>query len=474
MGSLDGKGQITVCVGNYGYYNEGELRDTWIDLPVPDSELKAFLLRNGLYDAEHEETYVSDYDGIPLGMGYGGAFSEYASLEDLNLLARVMEATPDWQLEQLRGAFEAGADQPGTVIGVANLVAQPDELPYSEYLYQPDDPSNGVTSREEALALTEVEERGGLENLDRNELERHFDVEAWGGDLRIEDVNVGDEGWCWKEGVEGPETDAFATVSEAAEGMGVGVGDPDAEVRVGERDSRKPADIPAGEVRSILRRELAYAPEVADPIPDDVAADERTLLLMAGQLDDFDREAVGMYMDMRCAYPHEPEALASVIAGHEQIDYRHYTSRALDMDLRLGETLLDELGVESLSDEMLKTYFDYEGYGCEAAFDYGLGEHGYLWGDMPDERRYSREDLEEMYPDLGQGPDGIGHESRDPSPDRRNDDGPDEDGVSARGEGPDPVSLLAPTAAALIARAVAAGEQHAALSKSVSGRRRFL
>lgn len=26
---------LSVCIGNYGYYNEGELHDTWITLPLP-------------------------------------------------------------------------------------------------------------------------------------------------------------------------------------------------------------------------------------------------------------------------------------------------------------------------------------------------------------------------------------------------------------------------------------------------------
>lgn len=29
-----------VCIGNYGYYNEGELRDRWITLPKTDSEIE--------------------------------------------------------------------------------------------------------------------------------------------------------------------------------------------------------------------------------------------------------------------------------------------------------------------------------------------------------------------------------------------------------------------------------------------------
>lgn len=34
---------IDVCIGNYGYYNEGELRDAWISLPKTTGEIRDFL-----------------------------------------------------------------------------------------------------------------------------------------------------------------------------------------------------------------------------------------------------------------------------------------------------------------------------------------------------------------------------------------------------------------------------------------------
>ena len=91
----DNEGTITVCIGNYGYYNESELRDRWITLPKTDAEIQQFLTDNGLQDAQHEEIYISDYDGIPFGFNYGTIFSEYTHLDDLNLLAKQMELRPD-------------------------------------------------------------------------------------------------------------------------------------------------------------------------------------------------------------------------------------------------------------------------------------------------------------------------------------------------------------------------------------------
>lgn len=31
---------LSVCIGNYGYYNEGELHDTWITLPKTEAEIR--------------------------------------------------------------------------------------------------------------------------------------------------------------------------------------------------------------------------------------------------------------------------------------------------------------------------------------------------------------------------------------------------------------------------------------------------
>lgn len=391
--------QVTVCVGNYGYYNEGELRDQWITLPKSEEEIRGFLRDNGLFDSLHEETYISDYDGIPFGLPYGGAFSELTSLRDLNLLAHVMAETPDWQLEQVARAFECGADAPDDIVGLCNIVAQSDDIPFSEFTYKPDDPGNMVSSPEEAFAFTEIEERGGIEELPRDELERHFDVERYGRDMRIAEVRARDEGWCWKDSMEGPAADRYKSVAVAFDDAGWEAGDLDTVVDVAEpgegHDLRPISELTPGEVRHLLAREVGYAPKLEDAVPEDVAADERMCLLLADGLDDFHREAVSAYLDAQVGYPNAPAELASVIAGADEIDYREYTSRNSDIDIRVGETLAEEYGIDEAD---LTRYFDYGEYGREAAQDgVLLSNEGYLWGSMPSANAYSREELEEKY-----------------------------------------------------------------------------
>lgn len=69
---------LNVCIGNYGYYNEGSLHDAWITLPKTEAEIRDFLHLNQLQDSQHEEIYISDYDGIPFGTRL--LFNEFSTM----------------------------------------------------------------------------------------------------------------------------------------------------------------------------------------------------------------------------------------------------------------------------------------------------------------------------------------------------------------------------------------------------------
>lgn len=142
--------EITICVGNYGYYDEGKLHDTWLDLPKKRSEINTFLRTHQLRDRFHEEIYISDYDGIPFGFSYGTIFSEYTSLDDLNLLAATMQLYPN-ETKIVEEALSTGCDAPDSVIRLINWILQADNVPY--YAYDiPDHMSSA--SAEEKLGYT--------------------------------------------------------------------------------------------------------------------------------------------------------------------------------------------------------------------------------------------------------------------------------------------------------------------------------
>lgn len=199
----DNEGTITVCIGNYGYYNEGELRDRWITLPKTDAEIQQFLTDNSLQDAQHEEIYISDYDGIPFGFDYGTIFSECTHLDDLNLLAKQMELRPD-AVERVQEVLDTGCDAPGNIIELMNLVEQADEIPFYSYEYSDmyNKDSWGQTcldrlSNEENYGYTLLEGTPLMELLEQNSAAMSaFDVGEYGRQCAESDyVTLSDEGY---------------------------------------------------------------------------------------------------------------------------------------------------------------------------------------------------------------------------------------------------------------------------------------
>ena len=132
MAKNDFRDGFDVCVGNWGYYSEGELRDTWMHLPIDPDKIEPWLRSHGLVDAEHEETYISDYDGLPLRCPQ--VFDEYGRLDKLNVLAMQLTLLPEGDLAHIQAAIDYG-EPLDHLDELMNLVAQADELPVFDYLY---------------------------------------------------------------------------------------------------------------------------------------------------------------------------------------------------------------------------------------------------------------------------------------------------------------------------------------------------
>lgn len=131
MANNDFRDGFDVCVGNWGYYSEGELRDTWMHLPIDPDKIEPWLRSHGLVDAEHEETYISDYDGLPFRCPQ--VFDEYARLDKLNVLAMQLTLLPEGDLAHIQAAIDYG-EPLDHLDELMNLVAQADELPVFDYL----------------------------------------------------------------------------------------------------------------------------------------------------------------------------------------------------------------------------------------------------------------------------------------------------------------------------------------------------
>lgn len=177
---------LSVCIGNYGYYNEGELHDTWITLPKTEAEIRDFLHLNRLQDPLHEEIYISDYDGVPFGTRL--LFNEFCHLEDLNLLAKQLVTANPADLEKV-GAWIQANDTPESLVGLMNLIEQADDIPFYSWgydgAYDKDEFGNMIyttMSPEKNYGHEMVEQNEELKRIldSSSQIESAFDYEKYG------------------------------------------------------------------------------------------------------------------------------------------------------------------------------------------------------------------------------------------------------------------------------------------------------
>ena len=179
---------LRVCVGNYGYYNEGELHDAWITLPKSEEEIEKFLNEHQLQDAQHEEIYISDYDGIPFDLT--GVFNEYAWLSDLSLLAKQLQSIDDDE-EEAVSAWIASNHTPEDIIELMNLIEQAGDIPYYKYVYG----DQICWSKEEKFGWEMLDNDPEVKDfLDEHSLMDCFDVEHYCRENSY-DVYLGEDGW---------------------------------------------------------------------------------------------------------------------------------------------------------------------------------------------------------------------------------------------------------------------------------------
>lgn len=177
---------LNVCIGNYGYYNEGSLHDAWITLPKTEAEIRDFLHLNQLQDSQHEEIYISDYDGIPFGTRL--LFNEFCHLEDLNLLAKQLVTANPADLEKV-GAWIQANDTPESLVGLMNLIEQADDIPFYSWgydgAYDKDEFGNMIyttMSPERNYGYEMVEQNEELKHIldSSSQIESAFDYEKYG------------------------------------------------------------------------------------------------------------------------------------------------------------------------------------------------------------------------------------------------------------------------------------------------------
>ena len=181
---------IKLYLANLGKYNEGELKGAWIELPYTQEELEEKFVEIGIahYDAEgnyvpyvvetdekgyeymYEEYAIHDYEtdlDIPI--------NEYSSLSNLNAIENNVNYN---EVDKVNILLNNGD------ISLRDLIETPAYKLLEDYSFVELDSS--ISNEDEKIGYGYIDEvMCGIDQLPREVLERYFDFEAYGRDLRL-------------------------------------------------------------------------------------------------------------------------------------------------------------------------------------------------------------------------------------------------------------------------------------------------
>ena len=163
--------ELRAFITNLGKYNEGELVGEWVDFPIDEDEERELMERIGIDGRRYEEYFVTDYEG---DVDWHEYFGEYPSIKWLNETAEKLE---DWDDD--------------TFCAVCEYAGIEEALEYDgEWSLLPD------VNTDEELGYYYADEFGTVDFGGNDVLERYFDYEAYGRDIRLEaDGCFTDWGW---------------------------------------------------------------------------------------------------------------------------------------------------------------------------------------------------------------------------------------------------------------------------------------
>ena len=160
-------GRIKIFLTNLGKYADGYLIGEWVKLPVPKDKLNDILARIGI-DEHNEEYFITDYETTLGSLN----ISEYASLEELNELAELVEDLSDSEYEKLSAVLET--ESPTTIKEIIEIVGQLDEFDLLAEVTT--DEQIGEYYAELSCIFQSVPDH----------IQRYFDYEGYGRDIRLE------------------------------------------------------------------------------------------------------------------------------------------------------------------------------------------------------------------------------------------------------------------------------------------------
>lgn len=161
------EGRISIYLTNLGKYNQGYLIGEWVKLPVPKDKLDDVLCRIGI-NQEYEEYFISDYESLFSNLH----ISEYASIAELNELAKKIDELADCDFDKLGAVLESES-----CMTVAEILKIIDELDNFDLLTE--------VENDEALGEYYAEVCCIFHGIP-DSIQRYFDFEAYGRDIRLE------------------------------------------------------------------------------------------------------------------------------------------------------------------------------------------------------------------------------------------------------------------------------------------------
>lgn len=159
--------KLSVYISNLGEYVAGVLHGTWIKLPVPQENLESILVSIGV-DDHIGEYFIADAESMFANLH----ISEFSRIEELNELASKLDELPDYEIDKLGAILECECS-----MTVAEILAIIDDL----------DSFDLIPDVEDDSALGEYyAEVGYIFHGIPDHIQRYFDYEAYGRDIRLE------------------------------------------------------------------------------------------------------------------------------------------------------------------------------------------------------------------------------------------------------------------------------------------------
>lgn len=173
--------ELKAFVTNLGKYNEGELVGEWVEFPVSDDEIEDILERIEIDGEEYEEYFITDYEA---DFDAARILGEYVTLETLNEIAEALENT--FHESSTLAVIEA--DEPRNAQELLECIESADDRWVVTY----NAAGGGEVSDLAWYYIDEVV--GGIDSLDRETLERYFNYESFGRDLKYDFIETS-YGW---------------------------------------------------------------------------------------------------------------------------------------------------------------------------------------------------------------------------------------------------------------------------------------